>query len=65
MLADVGFERFDAGTMFPGFLLDLEGRFFRFVVIEDDIGSGLREQFYRRGADTPGTACDECRLACQ
>jgi hypothetical protein len=65
MASHVRFERFDARAVLARFLLHLFGGLFRFVVIEDDVRAGLREQFDCRSANSPRTPGDERRLASQ
>ncbi len=43
VLADIGFECFDASAVLAGLLLDLNCSVFGFDVIEDHVGASLRE----------------------
>jgi hypothetical protein len=65
VLAYVGFEGFYARAVLAGFLLNLERGVFRFDVIENHVGAGLRKKFDGSRADAARTAGDECRLACE
>jgi len=50
---NVGFERFHARAVFAGLLLHLVRSVLRFVVIEDYVRAGLREELDRRSATIP------------
>jgi len=45
MLADIGFERFHARAVLACFLLDLQRGVLGFDVVENHVGTGLREEF--------------------